>query len=199
MPQKDKKSISYCSRAAKFPQKAYMHYVFYSTKEEIIMIYPFESIYKDMDELRHDMIDYIDMWMEEKANGIEIVDSSLIVPITFDKLYPLQKNFWDDPTLHYDAFARLKSFWNAAEKPSLYQLVVTPSWSGKKLVFHAAIPFFVSATDADIGRFMLTSDYPVDERAKYAAIYQFGTPLRFNWKTGELKETTLKNQEIMLN
>lgn len=148
-----------------------------------------------MDVLKADMITYIQEWNREKTNALNIVDTSVIVPITLQRLYPLKREFWENPSVHYDAFDRLKGFWNAVERPNFYQLLVTPLWVNKELFFHAAIPFYVSSTDRDIESFMLTSDYPVDERAKFAALYTLGIPLRFNWKTGDVTKTTFKLKE----
>ncbi|MBI4067163.1 hypothetical protein HY407_02175 [Candidatus Gottesmanbacteria bacterium] len=178
--------VIYGSKIARFPIEAYMNYVFYSHGEDIVMLYPFENVYPTITALQDSMQDYATEWDEEKANGMEIAEVSIVVPISFAKLYPLRAEFWNNPDLHFEDLDRFRGFWKAASKPEFYKMLVTPTWNGKKLSYHAAIALYITATNREIDNFMLYSDFPVDERAKYAAVYTFGHPLRFNWKTGEV-------------
>lgn len=186
--QDSKKRINtaYCSKVARFPKEAYLNYVFYAKDEDIVMLYPFEVVYPSITTLQNSMKKYAFDWNKEIANGMEIIDVSIIVPITLETLYPLRKEFWDNPTYHFDDLDRFRGFWRAAAKPSFYKVIVTPQWIGTRVSFQAIIPFYITATRKDIDTFMLYSDYPVDEAAKYAAIYTIGTPLRFNWRTGDV-------------
>jgi hypothetical protein len=78
---------------------------------------------------------------------------------------------------------RLRLFKKAADKPELYKLLVTPSFLEETWTFEAALPFFISSPLTLIERFMLSSDWPVAQEAKFSAFYTFGKPLRFNWRT----------------
>lgn len=180
----------FCSRTPQFPLRAYIVYFFMSEENKMSMVYPLESIYKTVSEIQSAAQNYAAA-LEEK-DTMDIVHTAVIIPINFDRLYNLKQEFWDNPILHYDEIDRMRAFLHVAEKPQLYKLVVTPMWYEEELHLSAAIPFYISSADSEIDKFMFTSDYPVDERAKYAAIYTLGTPLRLNWKTGEISELTEK-------
>ncbi len=196
---KRKSKTAYCYRIASFPKEAYMNYVFYGRNEDIAMLYPFETVYPSIENLAEEMRNYSFEWNKEMANGMEIIDVSIIVPLVFHSLYPLRREFWNNPTMNFDDLDRFRGFWKAAAKPHFYKVVVTPQWLRKQVAYHAVVPFYITAQVRDIDAFMMHSDYPVDERAKYAAIYTIGTPLRFNWKTGELSQAHKFDKTPILN
>ena len=71
---------------------------------------------------------------------------------------------------------------------SFYKLVVTPLNYAKKTIFMSAFPYHATSSEKIIEAFMLNSDFPVDEKSKYAGIYSIEKGFHLNWQTGMLSE-----------
>lgn len=148
--------------------------------------YPFINLVTTLDEIVRDINDFSKY--ADKEGDIVIEDICTIVPITFHSLFPLRKEFWKSPTQHYDSNDRIKLLIQAISKYELYKLLVTPSTENNFKNVSAAIPFYLSADNSLVEKFMLTSDWPVDPEAKYAAFYLLNKPKIFNWKTKQLSD-----------
>ena len=84
----------------------------------------------------------------------------------------------------------------AVKLPQLYQILVLPQYYDKvtkKWLLSVALPFFVSSSDDQIERFMLSSKDVVDRRARYAGLYRLGRAQGMNLTTGKVREVTGKD------
>jgi len=176
-----------CSITPDFPRSGYLLllFIFDSEENEILGLYPLESIFTDLDEGARAAQEI--RKLEEEVEHIQIPDECLLIPIKYKSKYPMRKEHWEKPSVTYDAFDRMKLFLTAARQPSLYSLLVTPgSYINEKWLFHASLPF--TGKREVVENFMYMSDLPVDERAKYSAIYSMGEKMRFNFETREISE-----------
>ncbi len=173
----------YCFRDVTFPTEAYMGYVTILKGEEILLFYPLDSIFTSFEEYQVSVKQFAQQF---SVDGLAVSDTGLLAPITFQKRFPLKEEYWQKPTTEYTTEQRVRLFGSAANLHQMYKVLITPSITAKKARLHAAIPFFISATDTDVAQFMYTADFPVDESAKDAAIYMLDKPVPLNWVTGEV-------------
>lgn len=189
-----KKDYKYCTYTPNFPKDAYMiiaHITHKSLSRSYVRKYPFINLVTTLDEVVSDINDFSKF--ADNKSEIMLEDICTIVPVYFHSLFPLREEFWKSPTQNYDAQERIKLLSQAISKFEMYKLLATPHIENEFETVAAAIPFYLSADNSLIEKFMLTSDWPVDPKAKYAALYLFNKPKRFNWKT---KEITDLNNEI---
>ncbi len=121
---------------------------------------------------------------------VKVPPTLILLPVVFYSLYPLKRKYWCKSSLSRK-IDRSRWFWLVADNPKPYMLLATPAFFDKKSgewEFSAALPLPLTASDGDIEKLIMGFDYPVDEKAKYAALYIFGKPLKFNWRTGEMSE-----------
>jgi len=193
------KDIKYCSVIPDFPKNAWMVTIFIlSVKDyKVIGTYPLTNLFVNLDELSLDMKQLTEH--NSKKNKIKIAELVSILPVTFESLYPLKKEYWDNPGSHFDTDERIRLLRNAVEKPGFYKFLVTPDIIDNVWVYSAALPFFISSDNSLIEKFMLKSDWPVTPLAKYAAIYLLGKPCIFNWRTKEVSNLLAENRKIKNN
>lgn len=172
-----------------FPTSAYISLVFMVEGENIIGIYPMSSVYESLDDIAQSIFAAADSLVENDT--YEVHEVALVLPIKFHSLFPLKREYWENPKDHFDDMHRVKAFAPVIRFPELYQLLVTPSQLDKDGRWHftAALPFTVSdRTPAILEQFMLNSDFPVFSQADSSAIYLIGKSSHFNWRTGEIVE-----------
>lgn len=183
------KDIKYCSVHPDFPKNAYMiiaHITHKSLSRSYVRKYPFINLVTTLDEVVSDINDF--SRFADNKSKIIVEDICTIVPVYFHSLFPLREEFWKNPAQNYDAQERIKLLNQAISKFEMYKLLATPHIENAFETVAAAIPFYLSADNSLIEKFMLTSDWPVDPKAKYAAFYLFDKPKRFNWKTKQLSD-----------
>lgn len=188
MPKKS--AIAYCSIDPPYPLKAYVAMVLCTDADGFKVILPLSSLQKDFADIAGAMKD-LRKNIEKEGGSISIPDRCFVLPVTFLRRYPLKKEFWQKPVHSYTSAQRMSAFFRVMEKPLLYSLIVTPSLMKKKWWCMAALPVVNSAADVTIEQFMQTSDWPVSEEAKSAAIYTFSTLIIYNWV--ERWEEDMKN------
>jgi len=180
-----KTSTDFCSQEPNFPEHGFMTFLFIMHQENTLGVYPLITLFTSMSEVGPTIEEILD-----KANpedGAVISESAIVVPVTFLSRYPLRREFWTNPSHHFDDDNRIKEFMPILTKYQFYQLLVTPaSYKKEAWIFHATIPFLISMPGSFVENFMLLSDWPVDQSAKSAGIYAFGQPQRYNWKTQEI-------------
>lgn len=194
-----KKDFNYCTYTPDFPKNAYMTIAHFHNKalpNDYLYRYPFINLVTSLDEIVRDMTDFSTAARKEK---VLIEDICTIVPVTFHDLYPQREEFWGIPTQHYDPQDRIKLLIQAVSQYKMYKLLATAYIDNKIKTVAAAIPFYLSADNSLIERYMLTSDWPVDPKAKYAAFYLFNKPIRFNWKTGKITSLEISRENIIQN
>lgn len=183
------KDFRYCTYTPDFPKDAYMiiaHINHKSLSRNNIQKYPFINLVTSPDEIIKDMSD-LSKYADSKGEMF-IEETCTIVPVTFHSLFLQREEFWGNPTQHYDQQDRIKLLIGAISQFEMYKLLATSYIENKIKTVAAAIPFYLSADNSLIEKFMLTSDWPVDAEAKHAAFYLFSQPKRFNWKTKEVTE-----------
>lgn len=189
------KNIKYCSITPSFPKNAWMITIFILsvTEEKVIGTYPLTNLSISFEEISLDIKQLTEY--NKKENKIKVGEFVSILPVAFESLYPLRKEFWGNPSSHFDADDRIRLLREAATQPIFYKLLVTPNILNNIWVYSAALPFFISSNNSLIEKFMLTSDWPVTPLAKYAAIYSLGEPKKYNWITKEVSNL-LNNKKI---
>ena len=134
---------------------------------------------------------------ELKSKKIRLLRGK-VFELKLDRLYPQNINMWSGQTVDFGGQARVSEMLKMSQCPDLYQILVVPRHYDRKTknwIWRIASPFFVSATDELIGRFMKYSNEPVDRRAKYAALYKFGRVFEFRWKQKIEKIREIKPRE----
>lgn len=182
-----KAKIRHCSITPKYPIKAFMVYYQITDERNVNIYYPNTQIYTSIDQIKKDA----ELLQESiiSQNQLNLNPYGLAVPLNLQRLYRLEVRFWHKPVVHFEHFQRMDMFLKAMENITMYNLVVTPLRIGKNKIFVSAIPLLASKKDRDLEQFMLYSDFPVDETAKYAAIYTCGSPFRLNLKNGDISPT----------
>lgn len=188
-----KKDIQYCTEDVPYPLKAYVVALFCTSESELKIIWPLTTLQSDY----KDIVKSVRTFQKQvtgKKNGIILPDICFVMPVLFTRKYPLRKEFWQKPSNPYETSQRLSSFVHAIDKPLLYSLLVTPMKYRNSWRYAAALPIPNSTSDSVIEQFMKTSDWPVEESAKDAAIYSFSTVIIYNW-VEEREENIVKVQQ----
>jgi len=194
-----KRKIEYCTLDIEYPKTAFICFLFYLKDSLPQAILRISHIFTSKDEASY----YIGKYIESARAKIklEIHDITILIPLYFQSLYPLKKEYWRKPTQKYedDSIKLMRVFFPVLEKPEFYKLLVTPLLiQDNKWIFRAAAPFLISADKSVIERFLLTSDWTIDTRVKNAALYTFGEPSSFNWKTKEIIAPEREIEERMV-
>lgn len=175
-----KKAIRLCTVDVPYPMKAYVLTLLITSSTGDKIIWPLMSLQKDYEDIAESLHEFRKNATDQEL-GITIPDLCFVLPVTFSRRYPLRREFWRKPTNPYTTAHRFSAFLHAMDKPSLYSLLVTPSENGKDWLYMAALPFLNSTPEVSIEQFMRTSDWPVAEKAKHAAIYTFSSVIIYDW------------------
>ncbi len=194
------KKVAYCTLDPEFPEKAYMIFLFILHNDQIVGTLPLDAIYDDTDHAADGVKQIIEQ-LESSQKPVTVPHECILIPITKYSLFPLKKEYWKKPSISYNEQTRIISFRPVLNNPSLFALLVTPySYDDtvKKWYLHAAMPLANEKDVKPVERFMQVSDYVVEPRAKFAAIYTIGEKMRFNWNTKEVKtfERHQKESEV---
>lgn len=166
-------------------------------EEEIVHIHPFYLLQKTIAEI---VMDIRLIRNEYENKDFRIDDVLIIMPVLFHSYVPLKRIYWNDPWITFDPEMRADEFARILDYSDFYRILVTPSLTEKKEeVFAAATPFYKTAKDKDIENFMLTTDFPVDETAKFAALYEPQKPFELEWRKDEHKYADLQDPKSAKN
>ena len=180
----------------RYPKDAYIAGAFLiDEKGEVTTVYPFDSVYNSLGEVSEQCRSSFE-FNKTINEGWNIHEITIVLPIVFEKHFPLKPEYVVTPPATIKDHHRVALFNEAFTALPLFKLLVTPLFNPYKKAWHfnAAIPFKITASaDREIESFMLNSDYPVDERAKYAAIYIFGKPIRYNWAKQKVLRKKFRN------
>lgn len=174
----------YCFLEPEFPQYAFICTLIFNKEDKIRGPFFLNQIYTNLKELGTEVKKIAgDL---AKKPGWHVEENVLITEITYERQYPLKREYWVKPILDYNFESRDQNLEAALLKSEMHFLLITPSLyldKDKLWYLTAPIAFLKSATDETIEKFMLASNWPVEERAKHAAIYEFGKDLLYNWQT----------------
>lgn len=178
--------MKFCSITPPYPVRAYIVSFFLQVEDQITLI-TLSLISQTPEDIVADMQELVEHVEKEKENDqIQVMESCLVIPITYAAAVPLKKKYWANPSMKYSGDDRQKAFIQLLNNTKLYQLLVLPYFHDKetdKWQFSATIPLLAHPSPETIERFMMTSDAVVDQTAKTAALYDLTDPIRFNWKT----------------
>ena len=172
----------FCYRKPKFPRHGFVACLLFEKDHKIVMIYPLTLVYTSMAEFRFDMT--LLHSNNSEMDG-RLSDIAVALPITFEKTWPLKREYWEHPSTAFSSEDRQKLFFDTIENPSFYTLLATPYHFEKNYTQIAAVcPFLSNSSDIAIETFMKNSNYPVPQSASQAALYKFEKPQPINWKKG---------------
>lgn len=177
---------TYCCVTHHFPDRALVLFLLIHDHEKLTFLYPVGPIYNSIADIISDGRYFGSLTSGQ--DGLRLSQDALILPVRLEKLYPLEKRFWMAPQLNYSQLDRLDLISKAAANYSFFKLVVTPFTPGKKTLFMSAFTYYVNSSEKIIETFMLKSNFPVDPKAKYAAIYKFEKGMHLNWTTGAVSQ-----------
>lgn len=182
----ERKRVPSKSNHVIFPKSACVVFFLLENEERVFTLYPMTLLYNAIEEIRSAAVE-IEKEMFTRQHMI-VNEIALMLPVSFERLYPLKKHHWENPLVHYDNRNRIHGFWPVALYPRLYKVVVIPYHYKDRTYFEAVIPVYANNADKHVQQFMLCSDYPVNTQIKDAAIYAFGEHFRLNWQTGEISQ-----------
>lgn len=182
-----------CYLTPNYPKEAFMVVLFFTSKEIPLMIIPLSTISKNIDDAIESIYNFVESLKNtenEDAKKIsEVIDIGVLLPITFQKLFPLKKDYWTKTSKESVIDDKILAFLPVINNPHFYKLLVVPYGHIKKhWEFCVSYPFSMFSEDLEIEKFIYRSNQVVDIEAKYAAVYSFGAPKRLNWKTGEISD-----------
>ena len=182
-----KKGSEFCYMKPDFPKEAYLivvHLFDLAKPTDNKKYFPLEAITDSLTRPIPELIS-TDKFIE-KQKDVSLDDMTIVFPLTFDSLFPLKREYWDNPGQQYDHVQRTNAIMKALTYRDYYKVLVTPWYKNDKWNFYAAIPFLINAQVRTVELFMKNSDWPVDVRASNCAFYTIGKPVTFNWKTKKI-------------
>jgi hypothetical protein len=192
-----KKSIKHLSREFDFPKNAYVCFLWILTRDRVKIPIPYQYIFTDVEKFREIALN---LSAELSQASVVILDQSVIVPLKLEELYPLKRKYWKRPTVEYGQWEQMQTFLKALRYWDAYKLVVTPiGVIDNTEYFSPAIPLLVSNIENDIEYFMQNSKHPVDETAKYAAIYSMGKPIGYDLLENSVFDTDSEAKDLVTN
>ncbi len=183
----------YCYLTPDFPKEAFIIVATLSSITKLpLMFTPLSYVIKNMEEADKCIEDFI-IGINKLANEdkIKVLEYTMIIPITLEKLFPLKKDYWTKGKIDPKYDDKFFAFLPAISNRSFYKILVEPCEYVKKTnhwELHVAYPFSVFDDDKEVEKYIYGSDNVVDTRAKYVALYLFGEAKRYNWKTGEISD-----------
>ena len=157
-------------------------------KNNFHTFFPLKEIYTNFAEIEHQSEKFI---QKNESKNIYIPEAPIIFPINFIGNLPLKAEFWDEPTQEFSATGRINNFLKPLENFRYYKLLVCPISIGKTMKPWATYCFNLNAKKEEIFFFMSSYYLSMDIRAKNAALYHFGNPIRYELKTK--KKILIKN------
>src|SRR3989338_4958737 len=178
--------LEFCSNIYKFPFHGLILMLTITDYNNFKVSYPIGSVYNSIKDIMADS-SFFGSNMDVD-NKLYVDHNTIVLPIKFEKLFPLEPRFWKKPSVHYSNNERMGLFGRLIKNYPFYKLVVTPLNYAKKTIFMSAFPYHITSGEKIIEAFMLNSDFPVDEKSKYAGIYSIEKGFHLNWQTGMLSE-----------
>ena len=120
--------------------------------------------------------------IRNKFKPSSVLDYIMLVPLTFSKLYPLKKSYWQESEVKLMEIDRSVSLIKSLANPDFYNFLVTPTRfkdKGNKIYLTAAFAFKKEGEDL-LGEMMKASDHSVCPEAKNVAVYNIGEALSYD-------------------
>lgn len=110
------------------------------------------------------------------------LDHITLIPLSFIKLHPLKRQYWEKGEIKLKDTDISKSFVTSLLHPASYYFLVTPTRYkniGNKLILTGAFVFKKEDEDL-LGELMKASSHPVNPEAKHVGIYEMGEPFYYD-------------------
>lgn len=172
----------YCSRIPLYPKSAFMVY-FRLSDDTSKFHYPVTQLFTSLTQMRDEAKVLSEIITQR--NTLEVDPTAVILPVVLDELFPLKEEYWKSPHVHYDYYQRMDLFLRVLNLPSFFRILVTPIHEKNREIFVSACPFYAHTGNKLVEKFMLYSDFPVDETAKFAALYRTMKPKEIDWQTNK--------------
>lgn len=163
-----------------YPEKAYIAYILVLKGQNTRFFLPFNEIFTDLKQLETHTLEYL---KKTKETNKFIPPAPIVFPIKFVEKIPLQEKYWDEPTEELSKTERINNFLKPLENYHFQKLLVTPLKVLQKTLPVAAYCFNLQAKTAEIDFFLSNNYLSMDEKAKFAAIYHFEAPFRYELAT----------------
>lgn len=182
-----------CWRSPSFPSQGLVGIIpIVDDQDNIYAAYTASELYENTEEFLKQTYETGQALQKKK---IQIADICVIMNISFAKLVQLKPEYWQNPSINYRDVDRAMIFAESIRYPGLYSVLVTPAGRKKRHdILHATIPLLRSNETEQLDKFMKLSDYPVDQTAKSAAIYNIDMIMGISLKNGQYTKTPLFNQ-----
>jgi hypothetical protein len=119
--------------------------------------------------------------IKAKFKPSSVLNHFIMIPLTFSKLSPLKKSYWNQAVIKITNVDARVSFTKAVVNPDYYSFLITPTRFRKtgKVLLTAAFAF-KKGDEEILGELMKASDHPVYPEAKNAAIYEIGEAVSYD-------------------
>lgn len=191
-----KKNIKFQTIKVNYPNKLYAGALW--MKRDRFVPFFLYSMQKDFSSLKKYAIEAIEKIREMSGEKSRVIDTMLVIPVSFVKNYPLKKNMWDSPKVELQYDFRFVEYINAINKPDFYNMMVTPmfvkSKKGKIFGYNAAFTFLKTNEEA-VDSLTQMSDLYVNPEAKNAGIYSIEQVYGYDLENDEVvsKENSFIN------
>jgi hypothetical protein len=148
---------------------------------------PFNEVFTEIDQIKP----YAQLYIEQSSDEETIIPPAPVVfPISLIEKIPLKAAFRDEPTDELTRTDRINNFLKPLENHRFQKLLVTPFKNKGQTLLTAAYCFSIQAKLAEINFFMTNFFLSLDEKAKFAALYRFDDPFRYELETEERIDIT---------
>lgn len=185
--------LEFCTLTPDFPEEAFMVFLKPIKGARPLDPYPMAFIYRTLDEVNEVVTEAVQEIKESAEFNVQ--QHALLLPVRFESLFEMRREFWQSTSHHYDSLDRLHTFQPVARTPQFFKLLVTPTYLDESGKWHlnATLPLYHPYSTAVIEKFMFNADQSVDERARYSAVYSFGESSHYNWETQEVSAAKIKH------
>ena len=163
-----------------YPNQAYIAYILIIRNQQSRFFLPFNEVFTDTDQIKT----YSKIHLEKSSDeNTFIPPAPIIFPISLSTKIALKPQYWDKPTDELTRTDRINNFLKPLQDHRFQKLLVTPLKSRAKTILTAAYCFNIQAQNTEIDFFMTNFFLSMDEKAKFAATYQFENPFRLELDT----------------
>ena len=183
------KPTRYCFRKPAFPAKAWGIALFAERNGELTDIHVMSPVFCELTEIPVFVANLLkSLAKEPTTKEMTMIEECLLIPLTLATTLPLKREYWDNPAFDFGVVERYRAFLAFLKAPLAFHLLTVPRIDDKKCWhFDLAAPFR-RGDDAAIETFMKTSNYPVNQEASEAALYDAANFKTFNWRTLAVRE-----------
>jgi len=196
-----RKNIKFQSIKIYYPKKLYSTALWIKYKKRLLLFF-LQKSFKSLKLIKTYSKDTIDSIQKTAKGKVSLLDSILVFQTSFYKHYFLTKELWDPSPYVFDKLQRNFLFIDAASKPEIYYLLVTPiikeGKGGNSFAYTAAFPFLKSQL-AGLKDLIRASDLFVSPEAKNCAIYKIDQVFGYDLIKNRVIKRDLKDSKDFEN